>query len=136
MNDREQSLVNFIANLMNHGNKDTIEETVTIIEEYLPSGSGFDNETTLNLDKSSDSKLVFETAFHHMNERGFYTKWTDHTVTVRPSFFADGFEVKVSGRNHNDIKDYIAECFDCCLEENVDAKLRERYLEIARGNMA
>ena len=136
MNDYEQTLVNFIANLMNHGNKDTIEETATIIEECLPSGSGFDNGTRLNLDKSSDSKLVFETSFHHMNEHGYY-KWTEHTVTVRPSF--NGRDIQVSGRNlclFNDIKDYIAECFDCCLEENVDAKLRERYLEIARGNMA
>ena len=88
----------------------------------------------MNLDKSSASKLVFETSFHHMSEHGYYTKWTDHTVTVRPAF--QGLDIRVSGRNHGDIKDYIAECFYCCLTENVGANLRERYLEIARGNMA
>ena len=134
MNDYEQTLVNFIANLMSRGNKDTIEETTDLIQQYLPSGSGFNNGTQLNLDKSSASKLVFETSFHHMSEHGYYTKWTDHTVTVRPAF--QGLDIRVSGRNHNDIKDYIAECFYCCLTENVGANLRERYLEIARGNMA
>ncbi len=130
----EQALIIFISNLMNRKDTDTIKRTAALLEKYLPGGSGFDNGTTLNVDKSTSQKLVFETAFHHMNEHGYYTKWTDHTVTVRPSF--NGLDIRVSGRNYNDIKDYIAECFDCCLEESVDAKLRERYLEIARGDMS
>jgi hypothetical protein len=130
----EQALIIFISNLMGRKNTDTIEETASLLEQYLPSGSGFDNGTTLNVDKSTPQKLVFNTAFHHLSEHGYYTKWTDHTVTVRPAF--QGLDIRVSGRNHNDIKEYIEGCFDYCLEETVCNTLRESHLEIARGNMA
>jgi len=130
----EQALIIFISNLMNRKDTDTIKRTAVLLEKYLPSGSGFDNGTTLNVDKSTSQKLVFEAAFHHMNEHGHYTRWTDHTVTVRPAF--QGLDIRVSGRNHNDIKEYIGDCFDHCLEETVCNTLRESHLEIARGNMA
>ena len=142
----EQALIIFISNLMNRKDTDTIytdtiEETIALLGQYLPSGSGFDNGTTLNVDKSTSQKLVFETSFHHMSEHGYYTKWTDHTVTVRPSF--QGLDIRVSGRNHNGIKEYIEDCFDHCLEETVCNTLRERHLvgilaarQIARGDMS
>ena len=130
----EQALIIFISNLMNRKDTDTIGETAFLLGQYLPSGSGFDNGTTLNVDKSTSQKLVFETAFHHMDEHGYYTKWTDHTVTVRPAF--QGLDIRVSGRNHNGIKEYIEGCFDHCLEETACNTLRERHLEIARGDMS
>lgn len=51
----------------------------------MPSGSGFDAGTRLDEDKTNDSRLVFTTAFHHMDEHGTYAGWTEHTVTVRAS---------------------------------------------------
>ena len=79
-------------------------------DEHLPSGSGFDSGTTFDREESTPEKLIFHTSFHHMNEGGMYDGWTEHTVTVTPSFHL-GCYVKVSGRNRNDIKDYIAEMF-------------------------
>ena len=76
----------------------------------LPQGAGFDNGTEIDLERSTDKKLVFHTAFHHMNDAGYYTCWTEHTVTVTPAFLG-GFDLKVSGRNTRDIKDYIADTF-------------------------
>jgi hypothetical protein len=90
-----------------------------LVLEHFPHGSGFDSGTTLDLDASTEEKLVFTTAFHHMHESGMYDGWTDHTVTVRPSL-AFGFRLSVSGRDRNDIKDYIAEAFDCALNLDVD----------------
>lgn len=80
---------------------------------HAPHGSGFDNGTMLDFDKSGGAKLVFTTAFHHMTEHGYYSGWTEHTVTVTPAF--DGFDLKISGRDRNDIKDYIADVFNTFL---------------------
>lgn len=86
-----------------------VEEIETLVKNFMPSGSGFDNGTWLDFDRSTPSKLVFITSFHHMNDAGMYDGWTEHNVTLVAAF--DGMEMKVSGRNRNDIKDYIADCF-------------------------
>lgn len=57
---------------------------------------------------------MFETSVHHMNPDGYYDGWTEHTVTVTPSFIGR-FDLKVSGRDRNGIKDYIAEVFGSVL---------------------
>jgi hypothetical protein len=108
----------FIAwnNCIKSKNSEQEEKHATNIEElvktYLPRGSGFDNGTYFNWDESSENKLVFDTAFHHMNEGGYYDGWTEHKVIVRPCL-SFGFNIKVTGRNRNDIKEYIHSCFDC-----------------------
>lgn len=91
------------------------ERIERLVKNYMPSGGGFDSGTTLNLSASYPNKLVFDTSFHHMDEAGYYSGWTEHTVTVTPDL-ASGYHLKVSGRNRNDIKDYIAECFSHSLK--------------------
>lgn len=86
---------------------------------HMPSGSGFDKGTEFDFDKSTDDKLIFITSFHHMNSNGYYCGWSDHTVIVTPCF--GGINVKVTGKNYRDIKDYIAETFYTCLTNVVDA---------------
>src|SRR5208282_4608245 len=61
------------------------EHILSLVEDYMPSGSGFDSGTKIDLDRSHADKLVFNTAYHHMNESGMYDGWTEHTVTVLPS---------------------------------------------------
>ena len=78
-------------------------------KDQLPCGSGFDNGTYIDWMKSTGEKLVLLTSFHHMNESGMYDGWTEHTVTVTPAFH--GINLKISGRDKNEIKEYIAECF-------------------------
>ena len=93
------------------------ERLDSLCKNHLPSGAGFDSGTNLDMDKSNSEKLVFHTSFHHMNESGYYDGWTDHTVTVTPGF--DGVHIRISGRNRNDIKDYILQTFEHCLNEEV-----------------
>jgi hypothetical protein len=83
---------------------------VKLVDDNMPSGSGFDNGTTIDLDKSTPEKLVFQTSFHHMDQHGSYCGWTSHTVTVRASL-TGGVCVVVSGRDRNAIKDYIGDVF-------------------------
>jgi len=98
-----------------HG--DSIAE---LIRDYLPSGSGFDSGTGFDIADNVDDKrerLTFVADFHHMNSDGYYDGWTQHSVIVTPSFA--GFDIKVTGRDRNGIKEYIAECFHNSLWQSV-----------------
>lgn len=53
-----------------------------------------------------------------MNDAGMYDGWTEHVITILPSF--SGITISVSGSNRNDIKDYLAETFDYTLYQIVD----------------
>lgn len=94
------------------------ERIENLTHEFLPHGSGFDWSNGADFDFSSSrmDRLVFRTAFHHMNENGYYDGWTEHNVIVTPAF--DGFDIRVTGRNRNDIREYIAECFHHALSQD------------------
>ena len=84
-------------------------ETLERIErEYLPSGSGVDAGTRIDLERSTGKRIVLTFGFHHMNEGGYYDGWTDHKVTVTPAFIG-GFDLRVTGRDRNQIKDYLGD---------------------------
>jgi hypothetical protein len=91
---------------------------LTLVDNVMPSGSGFDRGTSLDMERSTSERLVFTVAFHHMDEHGFYDGWTDHTVTVTSSLLS-GIAIRVSGRNRNGIKDYIYETFEHALQESI-----------------
>lgn len=90
------------------------DEVEALCREHMPRGSGFNNGTRIDWDRTSEDKLVFTTSYHHMNECGMYDGWTDHVVTVRASLVY-GLDIRVSGRDRNGIKDYIADCFSAAL---------------------
>ncbi len=85
-----------------------------LVDDYMPHGSGFDDGTKIDFDRSTPDKLVFYTSFHHMDENGMYDGWSAHEVIVKPSLAFD-LDLKVTGRDRNDIKDYIAQAFQECL---------------------
>lgn len=97
--------------------RDAIE---LLCREFMPSGSGFDSGTRFDFDKSRANRFVFVTDFHHMDENGYYEGWTHHEITVIPTF--TGFDIsRISGRDRNGIKDYIADTFYCALATEVCA---------------
>lgn len=93
---------------------ETIEN---IVKKHFPSGSGFDNGTAFNFEKSTPNRLVFDTGFHHMRD-GYYTAWTTHQIIITPDLATD-FDMRVTGKNLHGIKDYIAECFTGALDREV-----------------
>ena len=126
----KQPLYKILANLVQArlnniktGNTDWESKRSKQIESletsHFPHGSGFDARTHLDLNRSSSKCLYIDTSFHHMHQDGFYTEWTDHTIKVTPDL-AMGFDLKVTGRNKNDIKDYIGELFSECLDRMVE----------------
>lgn len=99
--------------------EDRHANALKVLCDGLPHGSGFDSESELDLDESTSDKLVFTTSFHHMNEDGFYCGWTEHTVILTPAFEL-GYHLKVTGRDVNQIKEYIAELFGSYLSEQIE----------------
>ena len=91
------------------------DDIAQLVADYMPTGSGFDSGTDIDWQKSSVDKLVFTTSFHHMDENGSYCGWSDHNITVKPSL-AFGYRLSISGRNVNDIKEYMYETFSFILD--------------------
>jgi len=108
----------------------------SLVKDHLPSGSGYDAGTTLDLDESHGDKLVFNTSYHHMDEWGGYDGWTEHTVTVKPALSND-FHLRISGRNRGGIKEMMYDDFRQSLMTDVEwdimctwPKVAEMGLEI------
>lgn len=104
---------------------DIAQDRLAQLVRMLPSGSGIDCGTEL---VSADaSKIVLSAGFHHMNDCGYYDGWTEHRITIRPRF--DGIDVTISGRNRNEIKEYLGELYHSALSaqvtESVDPETRE-----------
>lgn len=81
----------------------------SIARELLPSGSGIDSGTAIDREKSTENRIVLGTSFHHMTD-GMYDGWTEHEIIVTPSL-VNSIDVRVTGRNRNDIKDYLSDLF-------------------------
>lgn len=114
-------LVAAIENCRQSGNTVWLERhsaaLAGLVKDHMPSGSGIDAGTTLG--DSKPDKLVFITSFHHMNDAGMYDGWTEHKVIITPSLLW-GFNVKVTGRNRNDIKNYLADIFNEALKRELE----------------
>lgn len=82
------------------------ERIEALVKNHMPSGSGFDSGTTIDLDSSHADKLVFRTHFHHLNPNGFYEGWTYHKVIVTPALVGH-FHLRITGPNRDDIKEAI-----------------------------
>jgi len=122
------------ANCKRSGNREWYDRHSTLlaclVANHLPRGSGIDAGTTLDVDRSTPERLVFVTSFHHMNGSGFYDGWTEHEVIVTPSLHHE-IRLRITGRDRNDIKDYLHEIFSAALCTELDvaaeyAKQEER----------
>lgn len=85
-------------------------ETIASLEKMLPSGSGIDNGTKIDIDRSSADKVVLIVGFHHMNENGYYDGWTEHDIIVTPAFIG-GVNLRITGRDRNQIKDHLYDTY-------------------------
>jgi hypothetical protein len=90
---------------------DRAKEELEAYLSQLPSGSGIDAGVNLYEAKSNDKRLVFTFAFHHMNDNGYYTHWSYHTMTVTPAF--DGIDIKITkgGVRDEHFMEYLYDTF-------------------------
>ena len=103
---------------VNHHMLPDAEEFLEQLNGCLPSGSGIDVGSSINVDESNNKKIVIDTAYHHMNENGMYDGWSDHKIIITPSFIS-GFDIRVTGRNMKGIKEYLIDLFHYVLSKEV-----------------
>jgi len=104
------------GNLWEDNHFDSIQN---IIDEYLPSGSGIDSNTTLDFDASKKEKLVLNSSYHVMNDTGYYNGWIDYRVIITPSL-QFGFDIKIVGnfgKYRDDLYEYLIEVYSCALDK-------------------
>jgi hypothetical protein len=95
---------------------DSASDTLRHIErECLPSVDGFHRGTTIDRDESSPVRIVFRVDYHHATKAGFRDGWTQHRVILTPAF--NGFNLRVTGKNRDEIKEVIGELFSILLCE-------------------
>lgn len=82
-------------------------ETIEEMCKLLPHGSGIDGKFEIQIENCKDQSLWFILQFHHMDEHGSYTGWTEHNVIITPEFGT--FKIKLTGRNVNGCKEYLTE---------------------------
>ena len=88
-------------------------EKIKSYEKLLPSGSGIDNGCKIDIDNSTENKIIIKTTFHHMDQNDNYTKWTYHTIKVTPSF--TGIDVDIT----NDKDSYLHDVFQNNLNQPI-----------------
>lgn len=109
-----------LSNCIASGNTEWQSRHESTLEDlarnFMPSGSGIDTGTKIDVDASlrEPSKLVFTFAFHHINDGGMYDGWTEHRLVVSPSL-AFGLNLKITGRDRNQIKEYLHDVFHSAL---------------------
>lgn len=92
----------------NHEN--TLDE---ISKNLLPSGSGFDSGSKINIEASTSEKIIIDSGFHVMDEDGFYAEWLNLVITVKPSL-QFGFLMTIKGipaKYKFQITDYVNDSF-------------------------
>lgn len=122
-----------IANCRKSGNTEWLKRhfaiVYMIVKEYLPHGSGIDSGVTIIDANCSENQLTFATSYHHMNEDGYYDGWTEHIIRVYPAF--NGIRMTISGRNRNDIKEYLHDVFYTALTAEINEdKLAHQITEL------
>jgi len=91
----------------------------------LPMGSGIDAGSTIAFEECKPDKIVFNSAFHVMDNQGFYDGWIEFKVIVRPSFMGFDLEIKPLQRKtyFNDyLRDYVFDVFCDALDSEVSDK--------------
>lgn len=110
-----------IENCERSGNSEWLAKhraKLRLVAKLLPSGSGIDSGTEIASVNTKTERILLTCSFHHMDEHGGYDGWTDHKITVTPSF--SGINVRVTGgNNRNDINEYLNEVYSTALAEIV-----------------
>lgn len=95
----------------------------------LPMGSGIDAGSTIAFEECKRDKIVFNSAFHVMDNQGFYDGWIEFKVIVRPSFTGFDLEIKPLQRKKyfNDyLHDYVFDVFHYALDSEIGDKEAQR----------
>ena len=100
------------------------EQMEDLVKNYLPSGSGFDGDISID-EKSTDEKIIIRVEYHHMDINGFYDGWSTFKVIITASM-AYNYCVQVKGESvvrkyfyHVGFDDFVIGVFRDCLDKEM-----------------
>lgn len=94
-----------------------VDETIHWIEtQFLPSGSGIDCGTKVDLAGSRKDRVVLTFEYHFMNDGGYYDGWESYKVVIKPDLVF-GYDMRITGPNRNQIKEYLYDTFNGALNQ-------------------
>ncbi len=98
------------------------EEKLEKLETLLPSGSGIDSGTKINLEDSKPNMIILDSSYHVMAD-GYYTHWIDFEVIVLPSLsFPFMLDIDAAWDDGNDdIQDHLYQTYEMNLSEELEA---------------
>lgn len=106
-----------------HWHRDSLRQ----FESMLPSGSGIDCGTKIDIDASREDRVVLTFDFHFMNDAGYYDGWGSYKAIITPSL-SHGPCLRIAGRDRRSIKDYLHDTMQHALTDQLvgwdDAKNR------------
>ena len=101
------------------------EQMEDLVKNYLPSGSGFDGDISID-EKSTDKKIILHVEYHHMNDNGFYDGWSTFKVIITASM-AYNYSMQVKGESvvrkyfyHVGFDDFVISVFRDCLDKEME----------------
>lgn len=123
---------------------------VSLCENHLPHGSGFDSGVELNSeltwvdagpvnqgstpDTAKTPRIVFDIPYHVMNEDGYYVGWAEYRVTVTPDFGCINMYIERIESTGDDaecgLDDYIVETLHESLMAPMDKIPPEYYMDV------
>ena len=102
-----------------------------IEKELLPSGSGFDSGTKINREKTTDTRIVLDTAVHPLTDAGYYTAWKHFSIIVSASHLF-GFTVKSSKKLPWNIREWVLDTFNEVLDTEVEYYVEDGVVKLRR----
>lgn len=103
-----------------------------IEQELLPSGSGFDSGTKINREKTTDTRIVLDTAVHPLTDAGYYTAWKHFSIIVSASHLF-GFTVKSSKKLPWYIREWVLDTFYEVLDTEVEYYVEDGTVKLRRA---
>jgi hypothetical protein len=95
-----------IARVVSQENTPLKEKQLSWLQELLPIGNGIETGCVISL-KSTKKRIVIDTAYWHPNNSD---EWTNYQVVITPSFEGE-INIRIKGKNEDDIKEYLHEYF-------------------------
>lgn len=98
---------------------------VKLANDFLPSGSGIDSGCQINLDESTPDKIILNSAYHAMDEDGFYCGWIHFSVVVTSSLEFDINIEFTNIQNDSDLDEWESDSLFDYLYDTFDYTLRQ-----------
>lgn len=97
-----------IARVASQKNAMLKRDEFVMLQKLLPIGNGIEKECVILL-KSTEKRIVIDTTYRHQINP-LEIRWTDHQIVITPSFEGE-INIRVTGKNVDNIKEYLHEVF-------------------------